>query len=232
MKKHYASPDRINPKNIYLSLTGKTQKEWKEKIEEINELKLDTIALFVECYKKDQREKIYEALDKSNIKKVPLIHIRNGMRKSELKYLCKKYNYPCLTIHESAFDNLEKWRGYYKYLYLEMNNDNYVSSKVDINRIGGFCIDLSHFKKSEESWSKDFLYTLENKNKKIFRCNHISGYSHKRNKDIHTVISSKQFDYLKTLPKFLFGDIIAIETFNSISEQIKFKKYILKLINK
>jgi len=223
---------KINPNNIYLSLTGTKQKEWKSKMEEINDLKIDTIALFVESYKRNQREKIYRALEESSVKKIPLIHIRNDMRKSELKYLCKKYNYPYLTIHEKAFDNLAKWRGYYKYLYLEMNNDNYVSKKADINKIGGFCVDLSHFKKSEECWSKDFLYTLKNKNKKIFHCNHINGYSYKENQDVHTVTSLKQFDYLKTLPDFLFSRTIAIETYNSIKEQIKFKKHILKILNK
>jgi len=36
----------------------------------------------------------------------------------------------------------------------------------------------------------------------------------------------KDFDYLTTLPKFVFGKIIAIETYNSIKKQLEFKKHL------
>ena len=39
------------------------------------------------------------------------------------------------------------------------------------------------------------------------------------------------FDYLKTMPKFLFGKIIALETFNSIKEQLIFKEYLIGLLS-
>jgi hypothetical protein len=39
-----------------------------------------------------QRKKVYKELEKSEIKKIPLIHIRNDMTKKELDYLEKKYS--------------------------------------------------------------------------------------------------------------------------------------------
>jgi len=40
----------------------------------------------------------------------------------------------------------------------------------------------------------------------------------------------KNFDYLKTLPKFVFGECITLEMFNPIKEQLEFKKYIAQLL--
>ena len=81
-------------------------------------------------------------------------------------------------------------------------------------------------------WTKEFEYTLRRKNvDKYFKCNHLSGYSYNTNTDNHYPRSPKAFDYLKTLPDFVFGDVIAMEIFRSIKEQIEYKKYILKLLN-
>lgn len=218
-------------KNIYLSLTGETEQDWKAKMSEINSLGIKTIALFLEIYKKPQRKKIYEALEKSCVRKIPLVHIKNDMDKDELAYLCKRYNNPCLTIHEDSFKNISKWEGYYQHLYLEMNYNNNIPKNVNVDKIGGFCVDLSHFKSAEEKWSKEFEYTINRRNKKkLFKCNHLNGYSYEKNKDMHIISSLKDFEYLKTLPSFVFGDIIALEVFNSINDQIMYKKYIIDLL--
>jgi hypothetical protein len=218
-------------KKIFLGLTGRTEKDWQAKLKEINSLGLDSVALFLEMYKKPQRQKIYEALAKSCIKNIPLIHIRNDMDRDELKYLVEKYNNPYFTIHEDSFGHLAKWRGYHQNLYLEMDRNNNIPKNVDLKKIGGFCVDLSHFKSTEEKWAKEFEYTIARRQKKnLFKCNHLNGYSYKKNRDIHTISSLKEFTYLKTLPSFLFGDIIALEVFNSLREQIKYKKYIINLL--
>jgi len=220
-------------KNIYIGLTGRTEADWRAKLKEINRRKLATIALFLEYYRESEREKIYDALEKSCVKEIPLVHIRNDMTKSELKYLCEKYNNPCLTIHEDSFNSLPGWNGYHQNLFLEMNYNNSIPKNVDIGKIGGFCVDLAHFKAAEEKWSKEFEFTLRQKNKgNLFACNHISGYAYETNFDLHTISDQREFDYLKTLPDFVFGDIMAIEVFNPIKEQLEFKEYIAELMKK
>jgi len=154
------------------------------------------------------------------------------MTRDELELLIKKYKAKYLTIHENSFKVMNKWHGFYRKLYLEMNYDNSVASDVKVKKIGGFCVDLSHFKSAEEKWSKEFKYTLKRRQKrKTFASNHLNGYSYKENHDLHTITSLKQFDYLKTLPEFVFGKVIAIEVFNSIEEQLKFKKHVIKLLS-
>lgn len=218
-------------KKIIVGITGETERHWHKKLNEINNLGLETAALFLEYYNKKQRNLIYEALDSICLKKIPLIHARNDMSKDELKFLKEKYHNPYFTIHEDSFWRMEKWRGYYQRLYLEMNKDNEIADNVEVEKIGGFCVDLAHFKAAEEKWSQEFLYTLKRKTKKqLFACNHLSGYDYKTNEDIHHVKNKHDFDYLATLPDFVFGKVIAIEIFNSIEEQLEFKKYILKIL--
>lgn len=200
-------------------------------MKEINALDIKSIALFLEIYKKPQRQKIYKALEQSCVKNIPLIHIRNDVTREELKYLSQKYHHPYFTIHEDSFGELAKWKGYRQHLYLEMNYNNQIPKNVNIHKIGGFCIDLSHFKSAAEGEMKEFAYILKQKSQKsLFKCNHLNGYSYKKNRDIHTISSLKEFDYLKTLPSFIFGKVIALEVFNSIRQQIKYKKYIINLL--
>ncbi len=218
-------------KRIIVSITGNENIHWQSKLREIEKHKISKVALFLTRFKKRQRINIYKALLGSNIKEIPLVHIRNDMDREELKFLNKNFNSCFFTIHENSFNILKKWKGYYKKLFLEPNFDNFISKKVKIKKIGGFCIDLSHFKVAKQKYSKEFEYVIEKrKNQSLFVCNHLNGYSFEKNIDLHTIRKLSDFNYLKTLPKFLFGKIIAIETENSISEQLKFKKYLIKLL--
>jgi len=220
-------------KRILVGITGCKDEHWQDKLKEINRFKIKKVSLFLERFKKNQREKIYSALLNSGIKEIPLAHIRNDMKKEELVFLKKKFNSYLFTIHEDSFKSMERWKGFYKDLYLEMNTDDYLSQIVEVERIGGFCIDLSHFRVEMAKWSKEFSYIFERRETShYFDCNHLNGYDPEKNTDMHFVKSLKDFDYLKTLPKFVFGDIIALETDNSIAQQLKFKKYLSEFLNK
>lgn len=227
MKKH-----KDFSKRLLVGITGREDRHWKGKLKEVEKYKLRKVALFMECFKKPQRKKIYKALLKSNIREIPLVHIRNDMGRDELVFLVKNFKSKYLTIHENSFRYMKKWKGFYKKLYLEMNYDNYVPDNVKVRRIGGFCIDLSHFKADEERLSKELGYiTKRRKTARYFKCNHLNGYSFRKKTDVHTVRNLKEFDYLKTLPGFVFGGAIGIEVENSIKEQLKFKKYLVRMLN-
>jgi hypothetical protein len=115
---------------------------------------------------------------------------------------------------------------------LEFDYNNYIPGGVKVKKIGGFCVDLAHFKAGEEKWSREFEYTLKRRNEDtLFACNHLSGYSFEKNSDEHFPNSPKYFNYLKTLPDFVFGQVIAIEIYKSIKQQIEFRKYILRILN-
>ncbi len=222
----------INFENrIFFGITGSKEKNWQSKLNDLNKLKIQEATLFLERFGQGQRKKIYRALLDTNIKKIPLCHITNDMEVEELVFLESKFKTDYFTIHENSFGFLNKWKRFEKKLYLEMNADDYVSQKVMVEKIGGFCVDLPHFKIALTNWTKDFDYTYFKKSKINFGCNHLNGYGMENNTDLHTIVSLKDFDYLKTLPEFIFGKVIGLEVENDIAEQIKFKKYLVKFLN-
>jgi len=218
-------------KRILIGLTAKKGKGWKKKLEEIKKYKIKRFALFVEEIPLKKRPELYKELLKLDIEEIPLIHIREDITVEELEFFKKNFKTNCFTIHENHFDNLPFWEKFSQDLFLEFNRDGIVDTRVDMHKIGGFCVDFSHFKASEEDWSNEFEYILERRDiSKYFKCNHLNGYSYKENRDLHRVKNLKEFAYLKTLPLFLFGEDIALEMYNSVEQQLKFKEYLIDLL--
>jgi hypothetical protein len=213
---------------ILLGITGESD-DWQSKLNNINKLGFTEAALFLERFDQGQRKKIYRALMDSTLKSIPLCHIRNDMEIEELVFLDTKFKTKYYTIHENGFSFMNKWPGFEKKLYLEMNVDNYISDKVQVERIGGFCVDFSHFWITAQRPTKEFEYVFYKKGKANFACNHLNGYDAKKNLDKHIIKNVKDFDYLKNIPEFLFGRVIALEVENEILEQIEFKKYLASL---
>lgn len=223
------SSDKFSSK-IYLSITGTENIDWQSKLEEINQLKITEAAVFLESFDKKQRPHLYKFLLKSSIKKVPFVHLRHDTNKKDIEFFIKNYQTQYFNIHEEHFDILDRWQGYWDKLYLEMDYNSQIDKDVKVRQIGGFCIDLSHFKTNISRGTEEANYIFQRKNKIKFACNHLNGYDPIKKCDIHTVTNLKDFDYLTTLPKFIFGQVIAIEVYNPIKEQIKFKEYLLKLL--
>ncbi|MBR9705156.1 hypothetical protein GOV12_07120 [Candidatus Pacearchaeota archaeon] len=217
---------------LLIGLTAKKGKGYKKKLYDINKHNIKRIALFIEEIKPKKRKKLYKLLEKSCVKEIPLVHIRDDTTKDELKYLKNKYKTKYFTIHEHNFNNLKIWKNYYKNLYLEFNYDDYIPKKVNIDKIAGFCIDISHFKASMERFTKELIYIISKRNKNIFNCNHINGFDGKKLRDKHHIKSIKDFDYIKTVPNFIFGKTVALEMYNSIEDQLKYKKYLEKVLTK
>ena len=215
---------------IYVGITGNKTIDWQSKLEEINQLGIKKAAVFIEWFDKKERPHLYKFLLKSSIKEVPLVHLRHDSDKEDMKFFIKNYKTQYFNIHEEHFDILDQWAGYEDKLYLEMNYDDDISKDTKVRNIGDFCIDLSHLKSAIARGSEEATYALLKKGKINFACNHLNGYDPILKRDKHTITNLKDFDYLTTLPKFIFGNIIAIETSNSIKEQLEFKKYLDKLL--
>lgn len=217
---------------LIVSVTARTRREWQDKLKEIDQHGIKEVGLFLESLSSREREGLLPALVKSPVRKIPLVHIRDDTTKQEIAFLIKHFGSRYFTIHENHFHILKRWRGYYKKLYLETNTDDRLAKYVDVEEIGGFCIDLAHFKKEVTKQTKEYRYIVEEMGKVKFACNHLSGYSYRRNKDLHEVKSIRDFDYLKTLPHNIFGRVIAFEIFNPIKDQLKYQKHLKKLLKR
>ncbi len=220
-------------KRLLVSITGFSDNHWKNKIKEINSLGLKKVALFNERFTPRQRKQIYEALLDSCVKEIPFVHGKNDMSKDEFRFLMKNFGTKRFNIHYNAFKYLHKWKGYHKHIFAEFSYFKHLPKDFDVKKIGGFCVDLAHFRCAELEDSDEFEYIMGNKNHhKYFQCNHVGGYSPKRNRDIHTIRKITSFDYLQFLPKFLFGENMAIEVDNPITSQLRYRDYIIELLSK
>lgn len=219
-------------KKIILSITGNSVEDCKDKLQEMEDRKITETALFFQHLPTSQRHEVYQELVKAGIKEVPLVHIGKSFNKEELQFLFDKYKTRYFTIHESDFSVLSQWEGFYQYLFLEMSTDNVVAENVEVEKIGGFCVDLAHYQKQKDRDTVDYKYVYDRRdNKDLFQCNHLSGYSFSEMEDLHYAENEKDFDYVKVLPEFVFGNVIAMEVNNSIEEQIRFREYVEKLLS-
>jgi len=218
------------PFQIYPSITGYEKIDWQSKLKEINHLSLKEVAVFLGSFDKKERDNLYKFLLKSSIKKIPFVHLRHDINKQDMEFFIKNYGTKYFNIHEDGFSVIDRLKPYLDDLYLEMNYDDQIDEDVKVEKIGGFCIDLSHFKASIARGTKEAEYIYERKDKIKFSCNHLNGYDPVNKKDKHIITDLKDFDYLTTLPKFVFSQVITIEVYNSIKEQLVFKKYLEKML--
>ncbi len=217
---------------ILLSITGEKSSDWAEKLKEINELGITEIAVFLSRFDKKERNNLYRLLSKSAVKTVPFVHLRDDMTKEEVKFFIDRFETGHFNVHESSFKILDQWKGCWDKLYLEMDFNDEIAKNVKVRKIGGFCVDLSHLKAAMARGEKEAYYILSKKNEIEIACNHLNGYNQTEMKDMHYIKNLNSFDYLTTLPKYVFGKIIALEVDNPIAEQIGFREYISRLLEK
>jgi len=223
---------KYTDKNVLVSIAGETEALLLSKIKEINKRKIKCVALFLTMIDKAAKRRVFKALLKSTIKEIPLVHLRNDMSQAEIIFLEDNFHPTYYTIHENSFSHLHKWPKFKKRLYLEFGGHGKRRPEAQVEKIGGFCVDLAHYKITEVSQTTQFKYQLAKRKKiKFFACNHLNGYDPRTNTCAHEVSKIKEFDYLKTLPSFIFGKIIALEMENSIKEQLIWRRKLLKILN-
>ncbi len=83
------------------SITGFNSQQLNRKITEVENFELDNIPLFFERLPIEERDKVYARLEKSSIKKIPLVHIRGDMDKEELDFLSENIKQSILLFMKS-----------------------------------------------------------------------------------------------------------------------------------
>lgn len=211
---------------------------WQNKIKEIDVLGLEKVAIFPTCLNKDQRQEMYDLLEKTKLKEIPFVHIRSDMTEKELDYLQDKFKTKVFNIHTlrqyPLVSDLSKHK---KSLFVE---NTWPWDENEIKNFAGVCLDFSHLHDAKLLRPKDYESNLEILKKYLIGCNHISAIA----KSIarydgpdgkipfysrHIFTELIQFDYLKEFPKEFFSDFCAMEVENSLSEQLKAIDYIYEI---
>lgn len=174
---------------------------------------------------------LYRELEKTPVKEIPLVHMREDFTQEEMDYLYQKYRTRLFNCHEFDLDAIYKrFPNYRKNILLELDYNDDILNRLEPNKIGGFCIDLAHFMTAKERHTVEHDYVMKRLKNTKFMANHLNGYSSIRKIDLHFVNNKKQFNYLKRLPKKVFGKVIGLELENTIKKQLDFKKYLKKLL--
>jgi len=117
---------------IYPTITTSPDYSWQHKISTVDRLGIRAVAVFPEFVRIRERRKLYEAIAKSQIRYIPHVHVRDDFERWEFDFFFKKYKTRYFNFHEHSFDDLKKWPGYSKYIYLEYNFDNFILRQIQM----------------------------------------------------------------------------------------------------
>lgn len=161
----------------------------------------------------------------------PFAHIRIDSTKEELLFCEENFGTEWFNIH-CSHANLFKNSDIYKYKYKILAENSKTLNDHELNHFAGICLDLAHY---FEDKINDELYIddIENAiNSYPIVCNHVSAirfgtqvYAE------HVGNKLSDFDYLKKIPKQLFGtNYVCLELENTIETQFRIINYIESII--
>jgi len=217
---------------IYPGLTT-TKGDWRERIKEIEELRLEEITFFPTCLSKEKRLKSYDLLEKSGVKKIPFMHLRSDMSEDEVDYLIREFKTEVFNIHSIGTHRLDHDLSKFKnMIYLENQSSEFQEGELDY--WAGLCFDFSHLENARINKLPVYDYFMAMANKYSCGCAHVNAIISQPglggHYDRHYYDNLKNFDYLAKY-KDLMPEIIALELENTIAEQLKAKEYIESLIS-
>jgi hypothetical protein len=215
---------------------------WESKVAEIDKLNIYEVALFPTSIELDERKKLYQALRKSKLKRIPHVHLRHDMEEWELDFFVDKFKTEVFNIHgsERAFRLLD-FEKYRSMIYIENSDyfDKYFEKSLELSV--GLCVDYSHWHDYGEIQHFPGYERFNELVKKYpIGCGHLSailkepynddyGHGLKKHYNSHKLTSISEINYinkyLEYLPRYL-----SIELQNSLAEQLKIKTYVEKLI--
>lgn len=210
---------------------------WKEKMKEVEELKLEEVALFPTCLDKEQRKSLYEMIKKSSLKRIPFVHLRDDMDVSELEFLAKEYDTRIFNTHSEKIYRIDnEWLVKYRELICIENTYEAPLDENEIKKYGGICLDFAHLENARLLDSERYRKEVEVLGKFPVKCNHVSAIKKdfsfidekKRTLqyDSHHLDDMTELDYLKNYPVRYFSDYCAMELDNKLSEQLEAIEYI------
>ncbi len=217
-------------KRIYPSVV--TYKgDWQKMIRDVSRLKLKEISLFLTGATILERKKIYQALLASLVKIIPHVHIRHDFKETEFDFLVSQYKTRVFTTHSQYFKRFARLKHRRK-IFIESNDGRHQIKKLSVlKQVGGVCIDLAHLEQFRLGQPVEYKISCQAAKKYKVGCNHVSAVL-SNGKSWHHVEKLSQLDYLKGIPLYFFSPYINLELRNSIVEQLRFKKYIAKILAK
>ena len=210
-----------------------------KKLKEVNQLGLAEVCFFPTCLNLEERKNFYLLLEKSCLKKIPLVHLKDDFKLWEIEYFLKRFRTEVFNTHTSLqYPIPQEWLKCKDKIYIE--NTIFPWEAKELKKFGGICLDFSHLEDARLLRREIYEANIKLLDEHSCGCAHISAVKkdlkHNEEWDLdyygdHYFETLSEFDYLKNYPEKYFPEIIAIELENPIKEQLKVKEYLEKMLN-
>ncbi len=226
--------------NFLPSITCITKNGWRDKVKEIDSLGISSAAVFVTCIDKKERTELFAALEKTNLKKIPFLHLRSDVDAVEMEYFINHWGAEVFNIHSlKEFPIGEDLYQYANKIFIE-ENTFWPWDEQEIKKFAGICIDFAHLEEARLQRPDMYEKWIKIIEKYPCGCGHVSAilpeptpdqFDHTLRYDHHILTDLSQMNYLTQYPPRYFPKYVAIELENSLSKQLQIQRYIAKLLN-
>lgn len=221
---------------IYPSITS-TAGNWKELIQETKDLNLKEVCFFPTVLNEEERKEAYQLLEKTQVERIPLVHLKSDMDNDEIYYLLERFKTSFFNVHSQINSQYIHKNDLSKFKNICLEN-TFCSLDPEVENYAGICLDTSHLENERLKNGKlyqDWINSLKKYPVGVVHLNAITKTLHKikglkeLGYDTHHFENLSEFDYVKRYQKYL-PETIALELENPIQEQLKAKDYLEKLL--
>lgn len=227
----------MSHQKIYVSVT--TLVDWEKKLEEIKELHIKEVAIFLTGLPESEEDRFFQLLSLSGVESVPFVHLRNTTSPERIKFLKDRYHTSAFNIHiDSRYQAIYDLSEFKDEIFVE-NTGSGFEFPERISEYAGICADFAHLENERLLRTEEFEAVSNELSKHKIGCAHISAITEKSQLnwdgkgdlrfDSHHYSKLAEFDYLKRYEEYL-PDIMAIELNDSIKKQLEVKKYLEKIL--
>lgn len=217
------------------------ESSWRAQVGEVQALDIKSVCLFPTAIDFEERKKLYQALDRTGVQEIPMLHLRHDMKIAELEYLTRRFKVSVFNIHpRSTRKYLRELSRYNKKVSVEiLPSPKRLIEEDELKERAGIGLDTAHLEDIRLQQKDIYKYYIGLLTKYGSACAHISAVKGKPHResmdgrkqayDTHKYDSLREFDYAKKYKKYL-PDIIALELENTIEDQLRVKKYLEKML--
>lgn len=219
------------------STHGDKPMDWRMAIRVAPRLGLRRVGLFLTGLGPEERQECYGLFRRYAPRvTVPFVHARNDMRPDEYRLLMEDFGTELFNLHRTKDKPLRYGLPPEIKSRICIENAWYLEDD-DMDGFSGVCLDLSHLEAVRNDKVEDYDNLMRLLNRHPIRANHVSAFVKAYvgtavRPDRHTYVSLEDFDYLREYHTSLYGKYVAIKLCNPLSEQLKVKDYLEKVLRR
>lgn len=205
--------------------------DWRRAIPATFDLGLDRFSIFLSMLGPKERQEFYELLRERQRRGaivIPFVHARSDMLPDEYRMLMAEFGTERFNLHPVRLMPLLNG-GLPEDLCARIYIENiYDLRESDLQGFAGICLDVSHLELTRRLHPEQYPELCRLAETYPIGANHISAYpaetpDGKPSEERHQYSSLADFDYLNRYPLNFFGQYVAIELNNELSEQLAVK---------